>query len=115
MMMVGAGVGLTPSASILRSVLKYRWRKGFDHPSTLRFYWIVRHSDVKAFTWFIFVVLIGGFFMGNRPRSPIPPNISAKFDQNAKNYQKIDQKPRLTVDMLLSRGYILYNPGGIST
>ena len=83
----------------------------------MRYIYIVIRSKNEQNSHFVSLshCHIGGFFMGNRPRSPIPPNISAKFDQNAKNYQKIGEKPRLTVDMLLSRGYILYNPGGIST
>jgi len=30
-MLVGAGIGLTPSSSILQSVLRHKWKKGF-HP-----------------------------------------------------------------------------------
>ena len=52
MMLVGAGIGLTPCASVLRAVLRYRWRQGFS-PDHLNFYWIVRHSEIKSFSWFI--------------------------------------------------------------
>ncbi len=51
-MMIGAGIGLTPSCSVLRSVLKYKWKKGWK-PSTLRFYWVVRHSEISSFIWFL--------------------------------------------------------------
>jgi NADPH oxidase len=51
-MMIGAGIGLTPSCSILRSVLKYKWKKGWK-PPLLRFYWVVRHSEIDSFLWFL--------------------------------------------------------------
>ena len=51
-MMIGAGIGLTPSCSVLRSVLKYKWKKGWK-PNVLRFYWVVRHSEISSFIWFL--------------------------------------------------------------
>jgi hypothetical protein len=51
-MMIGAGIGLTPSCSILRSVLKYKWKKGWK-PALLRFYWVVRQSEIDSFLWFL--------------------------------------------------------------
>ena len=51
-MIIGAGIGLTPCASILTALLKYRWKKNFD-PEILHFYWIVRSDEVDAFQWFI--------------------------------------------------------------
>lgn len=29
-MVVGAGIGMTPAAAIIRAVLKYKWKKGFS-------------------------------------------------------------------------------------
>jgi ferredoxin-NADP reductase len=49
---VGAGIGLTPSASIIRSVLLYKWRHGFN-PTQLTFVWIVRQNEIDAFQWFL--------------------------------------------------------------
>ncbi len=40
-LLVGAGIGMTPCASILRGALKYRWRKGHN-PKTLQFFWTLR-------------------------------------------------------------------------
>ena len=51
-MMIGAGIGLTPSCSVLRSVLKYKWKKGWK-PNVLKFYWVVRHSEISSFIWFL--------------------------------------------------------------
>ena len=51
-MIVGAGIGLTPCASIIRAVLKHKWRKGFT-PNTLTFCWVVRQGELKSFGWFI--------------------------------------------------------------
>jgi hypothetical protein len=28
-MLVGAGIGLTPSAAIIRGILRYKWKKGY--------------------------------------------------------------------------------------
>uniref|UniRef100_A0A7S2R8R2 FAD-binding FR-type domain-containing protein n=1 Tax=Mucochytrium quahogii TaxID=96639 RepID=A0A7S2R8R2_9STRA len=51
-MLVGAGIGLTPSAAILQSVLSYKWKKGFK-PETISFFFVVRQSEVFSFRWFI--------------------------------------------------------------
>lgn len=51
-MVVGAGIGMTPCASILTAMLKYRWRLNFK-PEILHFYWIVSRQDVQAFEWFV--------------------------------------------------------------
>lgn len=51
-MLVGAGIGLTPCAAILTALLKYRWRKNFN-PNVVRFYWLIRHSEVSSFQWFV--------------------------------------------------------------
>src|SRR3546814_19396221 len=51
-MLIGAGIGLTPCASVLTALLKYRWKKNFN-PEILHFYWVVRHSEIPAFQWFV--------------------------------------------------------------
>eukprot|EP00742_Colponemidia_sp_Colp-10_P007701 GILJ01008301.1.p1 GENE.GILJ01008301.1~~GILJ01008301.1.p1 ORF type:complete len:952 (+),score=132.75 GILJ01008301.1:36-2891(+) len=51
-MLVGAGIGLTPSASILKSTLKYKWRKNW-YPENLHFYWVCRHDEIDGFRWFV--------------------------------------------------------------
>jgi NADPH oxidase len=51
-MVVGAGIGLTPCASILRAVTKYKWKRGF-YPELLHLYWIVPQGELPAFQWFI--------------------------------------------------------------
>lgn len=51
-MLVGAGIGLTPSSAIIQSVLRHKWKKGF-HPSTIHFHFVVRHSEIFSFRWFI--------------------------------------------------------------
>ena len=71
--LVGSGIGLTPSASILRrygflvvcsfsysksipffkiSVLRYKWKQGY-FPETIRFCWILRQNEIDSFHWFI--------------------------------------------------------------
>ncbi|GBG31984.1 NADPH oxidase 5 [Hondaea fermentalgiana] len=51
-MLVGAGIGLTPSSAIIQSVLRHKWKKGFN-PSTIHFFFVVRHSEIFSFRWFI--------------------------------------------------------------
>lgn len=52
LMLIGAGIGLTPCVSILTSLTKYRWRKSFN-PEILHFYWIIRHNEVDSFQWLV--------------------------------------------------------------
>ena len=51
-MMIGAGIGLTPCASVLRAIMRHKWQYGFS-PEILQFYWVVRHSEIESFTWFV--------------------------------------------------------------
>lgn len=51
-MLVGAGIGMTPCASILTSLIRYKWRR--NHPTEiLHFYWIVRYDELDSFQWFV--------------------------------------------------------------
>jgi hypothetical protein len=52
LMLIGAGIGLTPCVSILTSLTKYRWKKNFN-PELLHFYWIVRQNEIDSFQWLI--------------------------------------------------------------
>eukprot|EP00811_Abedinium_folium_P002035 NODE_11867_length_1260_cov_11.385702.p1 GENE.NODE_11867_length_1260_cov_11.385702~~NODE_11867_length_1260_cov_11.385702.p1 ORF type:complete len:362 (+),score=37.19 NODE_11867_length_1260_cov_11.385702:35-1087(+) len=48
-----SGVGLTPAASCLTSLLRYRWRTSSTAmPHCVYFCWIVRASELRAFNWF---------------------------------------------------------------
>lgn len=51
-MVVGAGIGMTPCASILRGIILYRWKKDF-FPECLNFYWTLAYRDVDSFQWFV--------------------------------------------------------------
>lgn len=51
-MLVGAGIGLTPCASILSALVRYRWRNN-NNPEILHFYWIVRHNEIDSFQWLV--------------------------------------------------------------
>ena len=55
LMVVGAGVGMTPCASILTALLKYRWKKG-QNPEVLHFVWITRHEEIEGFEWFVHLI-----------------------------------------------------------
>lgn len=54
-MLIGAGIGLTPAAAIIRAVLRYKWRMGFNvgGPDIVHFYWVVRQNEVESFQWFV--------------------------------------------------------------
>lgn len=52
LMLVGAGIGLTPCVSILSALTKYRWRKNFT-PELLHFYWIVRYQEIDSYQWLV--------------------------------------------------------------
>lgn len=51
-MLIGAGIGLTPCASILSALARYRWKRNFN-PEILHFYWMVRQSEIESYQWFI--------------------------------------------------------------
>ncbi len=51
-MLIGAGIGLTPCASILCALTKYRWKKNYN-PELVHFYWVVRQSEMDSFQWLI--------------------------------------------------------------
>lgn len=55
-LLVGAGIGLTPSAAILKSILLHKWSKNFL-PHDITYCWVVRHSEIKSFRWFIKLLL----------------------------------------------------------
>merc|ERR1711887_508310 len=54
-MIVGAGIGMTPCASILRGTLLYKWKRDF-YPESLYFFWTVRHSELGSFQWFVSLI-----------------------------------------------------------
>eukprot|EP00750_Incisomonas_marina_P021488 INCI4459.1.p1 GENE.INCI4459.1~~INCI4459.1.p1 ORF type:complete len:903 (-),score=151.28 INCI4459.1:608-3316(-) len=54
-MVVGAGIGMTPCASILRGIVLYRWKKDF-WPECLNFYWTLAYNDVQSFQWFVLLL-----------------------------------------------------------
>jgi hypothetical protein len=51
-MMVGAGIGLTPVASVVSAIIKNRWRAGVK-PEILHMYWVVRANEVDSFQWLV--------------------------------------------------------------
>ena len=51
-MIVGAGIGVTPCSSIMRGVVRYRWKKGYT-PNNLYFFWVARLSDLNYFKWLL--------------------------------------------------------------
>ncbi len=51
-LLVGAGIGVTPCASIMKGVVGYRWKKGFI-PNNLHFFWVARLSDLTTFKWLL--------------------------------------------------------------
>lgn len=52
LMLIGAGIGLTPCVSIMTSLVKYRWKKNF-HPEILHFYWVIRYNEIESYQWLV--------------------------------------------------------------
>lgn len=55
-MLVGAGIGLTPSSSILKAICRHKWKKGFL-PHVIYFYWVVRQDEIESFRWFVNILV----------------------------------------------------------
>ena len=51
-LIVGAGIGVTPCASIMKGIVNYRWKKGFK-PKNLYFFWVARLTDLTLFKWLV--------------------------------------------------------------
>ena len=62
-LIVGAGIGVTPCASIMKGIVNYRWKKGFK-PKNLYFFWVARLTDLTLFKWLV---------VRARPPPPPPP------------------------------------------
>jgi len=54
-MVCGAGIGLTPVAACVESVVYHRWKfsTGIAYPTHAHFAWVVSYRDIKAYRWFI--------------------------------------------------------------
>ena len=52
LLLVGAGIGLTPFASALRSIVEHKWPAGAG-PDTIYFHWTCRLNELEAFMWFV--------------------------------------------------------------
>lgn len=51
----GAGIGVTPVASTLKSVVLHRWKFFLGHcfPDNAYFFWVCAHNDIDSFRWLI--------------------------------------------------------------
>eukprot|EP00941_MAST-03F_sp_MAST-3F-sp1_P000828 g828.t1 len=79
-MLIGAGIGITPCASILRDVLLHRWKSGRERPKRLLFYWCLRHSEIDSFQWFVKVLCkILNFVEGLRYAEMVDGNYEAEI------------------------------------
>ena len=54
-MICASGIGVTPLASTMKSIVFDRWPNGMGRcfPDRARFYWVCSHRDVDNFRWFI--------------------------------------------------------------
>lgn len=54
-MVVGGGIGVTPVAATMKSVLLHRWKYGMGQcfPDNAYFYWVCSQKDLDSFRWFI--------------------------------------------------------------
>lgn len=51
-MLIGAGIGVTPCCSLLKGIVGWHWKKGF-RPHNLHFYWVARITDCENFGWLL--------------------------------------------------------------
>lgn len=92
LMLVGAGIGLTPCASILASLIKYKWKKNHS-TEILHFFWVVRYDELDSFQWFIHLLT----------------EISFELKRNKENHQ-IDKQYYLEINI-----YITSAPRGLDS
>jgi hypothetical protein len=54
-MVCAAGIGVTPLAASMKSIVQYRWRfyTGKTFPDQVDCYWVCSHRDLKMFRWFV--------------------------------------------------------------
>ena len=54
-MICAAGIGVTPLAASMKSILNYRWRyhTGKTFPDQVDCYWVCSYRDLKMFRWFV--------------------------------------------------------------
>jgi len=54
-MVVGAGIGVTPVASSLKSVIFHRWKYslGRTFPQSAYFLWVFSHAEIDSFRFFV--------------------------------------------------------------
>lgn len=79
-MMVGAGIGLTPVASVVSAIVKYRWKKEIS-PEILHMYWVVRAGDVDSFQWLVHLLTELSFeFKKGRENGQIDPKYYCEFN-----------------------------------
>merc|ERR1711988_1163218 len=78
--MVGAGIGLTPVASVITSIVKYRWKKDIS-PEILHMYWVVRADDVDSFQWLVHLLTELSFeYKKGRESGQIDPKYYCEFN-----------------------------------
>eukprot|EP00455_Lapot_gusevi_P013781 TRINITY_DN167_c0_g2_i1.p1 TRINITY_DN167_c0_g2~~TRINITY_DN167_c0_g2_i1.p1 ORF type:complete len:551 (-),score=210.53 TRINITY_DN167_c0_g2_i1:160-1812(-) len=53
-MVVGGGIGVTPLAATMKSIVYHRWKfsLGESFPNHAYFYWMCAHNDLDSFRWF---------------------------------------------------------------
>jgi len=57
-MVIGAGIGVTPVSSTLKSIVYHKWKFGLGkcYPDSAYFYWVCNHRDIIAFRWLIRII-----------------------------------------------------------
>jgi predicted ferric reductase len=54
-MICATGIGVTPLAATLKSVVHHIWRvsSGVTYPSHAAYYWVCSYKDIRSFKWFV--------------------------------------------------------------
>jgi NADPH oxidase len=54
-MICASGIGVTPLASALKSIVHFRWRysTGRAFPNNASFFWVAAHTEIQSFRWLV--------------------------------------------------------------
>jgi len=57
-MVIGAGIGVTPVSSTLKSIVYFKWKFGLGncYPDHAYFVWLCSYRDINAFRWLIRII-----------------------------------------------------------
>jgi NADPH oxidase len=117
-MVIGGGIGVTPVASTLKSVVYHRWKKSVGskcYPTNAYFYWVISHRDIDSFRWLVRVIKDACDEVCHL-RATVPEEMAGKgfgFFIWVTSVPKDAQAPRVVVEDDLGFWGLPYNDPGV--